>query len=57
MELSTEIYNVQICKPSVVIVTVCKKLKRTYVCNTKINERFIKKCVGKAITSYVLGGE
>lgn len=53
MELSTEIYNVQILKSSI-IVTVCNKFKQTYVCDTKINERFIKKCVGKAITGYVL---
>lgn len=55
MELETNIYSVKITQP-VVIIVVCDNYRKMFVCEKRITEKYVKKCIGKAITSYVRGG-
>ena len=55
MELKTDIYAVKITQPVVVIV-VCDTYKKIFVCEKQITEKYVKKCIGKAITNYICGG-
>lgn len=54
MDLKTDIYEVHITQP-VVIIKVCDTYRQTFVCEKQITEKYVKKCIGKAITGYVLG--
>lgn len=55
LELRTDIYAIKVTQPLVVVI-VCDNYKQVFECKTKITEKYVKDCIGKAITNYVLGG-
>ena len=55
MELKTDFYAIKVLQPFVVVV-ICNKYKQIFECKTKITEKYVKDCVSKTITNYVLGG-
>ena len=56
MELKTDFYAIKILQPLVVVI-VCDTYRQIFECKDKITEKFVDKCIGKALTSYILGGK
>lgn len=55
MELKTDFYAIKVLQPFVVVI-VCGKYKQIFECKNKITEKFVDKCISKALTNYILGG-